>query len=249
MKLIKKMQESWATLMKVLSSRLWRERTLRPPLSDPLRSRILMFHQICPDGVEPADEYGCTITQLFNSIRWHREAGFTFVSLDELLSMREQDALEGKCVLTFDDGYEGVLTLAEPALTKEHIPFVAYICLDFLDTPGYLTRTQLQQLSRNSLCCVGSHSLSHTCTRFLSKKALRRELLESKSMLESLLGCPVRHFAFPFGSAYACSRRDIAMAGAAGYDTAALTTNAPISSLLGRERYRLPRMNLPHIAP
>lgn len=47
---------------------------------------------------------------------------------------------------------------------------------------------------------IGNHSLSHKRLRFASKSVLKREIVESKSVIEEITGAQVRYFRPPYGS-------------------------------------------------
>ncbi len=234
----------WATALKVTRNKAnaW---TYAHTFDAEMRSRIAMFHNILPDGTPNEDIYACTLSELLGSIACHREKGFRYVSLDAMLNVPDDGARYGRVALTFDDGYASLLTLVAPALAELDIPFTAYITTDFLDHAPYLTREQLVALAAYPLCTIGAHSLSHPMTRFLSSRDAAREIGGCKPILEDILHREVRHFAFPYGSAYACSLRDIRIAQRAGYASAALTGEMflPLSGALWR--YRLQRMNMP----
>lgn len=216
------------------------------------RSRLAMFHDVLPDGAPVDDPYACSLSALMQSVHGFTSRGFTYVSLDALLSLPRAQAEKRRIVLTFDDGFQDLLLVAAPALFANGVPFTAYITTGFLDTPGYLTVPQLRELAANPLVTVGSHTVTHPMTRFLTADAVMEELTASKARLEDVLGREVRHFAFPYGSAYACSLRDVRLTKRAGYETAALTTDtfffpsrSPASA--GNDRYRLPRQNMPGV--
>ncbi|HMT28729.1 MAG TPA: polysaccharide deacetylase family protein [Bacteroidia bacterium] len=54
--------------------------------------------------------------------------------------------------------------------------------------------------SQSPLITIGSHSILHTSMDQLSFSEAEQELLQSKSLLESLVGKPITAFAFPFGN-------------------------------------------------
>ncbi len=65
---------------------------------------------------------------------------------------------------------------------------------------------------------IGSHTLSHPfLTRIKNPAALRRQIFDSKRILEKALGQPVTAFAFPFGQ---YNRAVVSLVREAGYRTA-----------------------------
>lgn len=100
--------------------------------------QILMFHRIVqPDGGQRLPEnqlYEVTPQILRDVIKFYRQQGFDFISLDEMM-----DRINGKksanrfVSFTFDDGYTDTLTTAMPVLKEENIPFCMYVTTDFPD--------------------------------------------------------------------------------------------------------------------
>jgi len=62
-----------------------------------------------------------------------------------------------------------------------------------------MTLDQLKELVKEGMW-IGSHSVSHPyLSRINDPAALRREIFESKRILEADLGMPITSFAYPFG--------------------------------------------------
>lgn len=62
-----------------------------------------------------------------------------------------------------------------------------------------LSWDQIEELSFNSLCTIGSHTVTHSPLTNLSTKELEKELRGSKSTIEKHINKPVVHFAYPYG--------------------------------------------------
>ena len=130
--------------------------------------------------------------------------------------------------MTFDDGFVSVLNNALPELEQRRIPATWFIpsgCLGrrppWLTNPEsparqerVLTEEQLVSLKDHPLLTVGSHSVSHPKLADLRNDACVRELRQSKSDLERILGQQITEFSFPHGE---CDARLIQLAKAAGY--------------------------------
>src|SRR5262249_458148 len=65
---------------------------------------------------------------------------------------------------------------------------------------------------------IGSHTVTHSNMAELDDMAARRELIESKSMLEAQLSRPVRWFAYPFGGRHDFGQDQLPLVREAGYD-------------------------------
>jgi peptidoglycan/xylan/chitin deacetylase (PgdA/CDA1 family) len=132
----------------------------------------------------------------------------TPISLD-----RVPQLLPGRryCGVTFDDGFGDTIDNAIPELQKRNIPATVFV------TAGYLgqhaewwppnERERLQRIApaerwrqvSDDLIRVGSHSVTHPDLRKLSEAEARRELRDSRAMLEKITQKKVSAFSFPYG--------------------------------------------------
>lgn len=133
---------------------------------------------------------------------------------------------EGRVLaVSFDDGHISVLNEALPVLSRHGLVGSVFPRLDELGRPGSLALSDLELLV-SAGWEVGSHTLTHPLTlTTLTDGELRRELSESKSEWERLLGIPCRSIAYPCGHA---DDRVIAAAAAAGYEAGAGVFGVPI---------------------
>ena len=117
------------------------------------------------------------------------------------------------CV-TFDDGFQNLLENAIPVLEQLGVPATLFVVPGnwgrnpMWRMPGghpeaderLMDEAQLQTLVKDYGLHVGSHTLTHTDLLSLSRLEVRRELSESKAVLENTLGVPVTAVAFPYGA-------------------------------------------------
>ncbi len=135
-----------------------------------------------------------------------------------------------RIALTFDDGYESFLRYAYPALKERGGSATVFIVAGYAGgwnrwevNLGALRFKHLswEQLRAMEGIEVGSHTMTHRCLVGLPEGELRRELTDSKAVIEDRLGCPVNYLSLPFGR---FDRRVIEIAREAGY-LAACTMN------------------------
>lgn len=202
--------------------------------------RVLMFHHVF-DNVEKWDDNDFIITEK---------------SLEKMLVK----LIENKCIfkkisdiensnsqcryITFDDGYEDVYTKAFPILKRLNIPFAVFVTTDYIDTKDHLNIDMLKCLAAEALCTIGSHTKSHPFLRHESADNARYEILQSKHILERLIQEPVDYFAFPYGSVYACSKRDIDLVKECGYSLSFSALRTHISQKALQNKFFIPRINV-----
>jgi len=154
------------------------------------------------------------------------EAGFRFIDeaafLDALDGRREGSNRE--ILLTFDDGYRGLLESAVPALEARRIPTLVFLVSAFvgkdntwdLRLPGrrfkHLAWDEIDDLTRRGFS-FGSHTRTHRDLTRLPLDDLREELVHSKRELESRLGTQVQSLSYPFARSAAAVRSEAARAG------------------------------------
>jgi len=113
--------------------------------------------------------------------------------------------------VTFDDGFEDAVQNAVPELVSKNIPALFFVTSGFLGKPAswwperdpegsrrIATAEAFQQLP-HELVGIGAHTLTHPHLTILDEKSARREIVESRRGLESLLGRAVETFSFPYG--------------------------------------------------
>jgi peptidoglycan/xylan/chitin deacetylase (PgdA/CDA1 family) len=131
-------------------------------------------------------------------------------------------------VFTFDDGYAGVYESALELLRRAgYTATVFLIAEDYVgDGPSrvrrafpIMTREQLNGMVAAGFE-IGSHSLSHPRLTDLPEMEARREIQESKHVLEETFGKPIHAFCYPYGYYDSRLAHDVEEA---GYTCAATT--------------------------
>ncbi|MCA8958058.1 MAG: polysaccharide deacetylase family protein [Planctomycetes bacterium] len=140
-----------------------------------------------------------------------RDAGYAAVDVHAFRAgLRDPATLPDRCaLLTFDDGYRTMLTVAEPLLARYGYPAVCFVPTDFVgghnswdhgnepDEP-ICSWDELAELQRRGVA-IQSHGASHRQVSTLDDAALQREVCASRACLEERLGTAVDLLAFPYG--------------------------------------------------
>lgn len=188
---------------------------------------ILGWHRLgdTRDGLTTRVEDFCSHLECLQAVKAN------VLPMQDALRLLSADRLPPRAVvLTFDDGYRSVGELAWPILQREGLPATLYVVPGYLDglsrfpwdgdagtaDAELLTAPEVVALARAGLD-IGSHSLSHRWLPALDATELLSDLAESRSVLEEVVGAPIRGLAYPTGG---WDRRVRRAARASGYDYA-----------------------------
>ncbi len=168
---------------------------------------VLMYHDAVLARDDKSVWFDTTPAEFESEIKFLRDNGANFVTLDQLRHHLTQNAPLPKnpVALTFDDNYVGFYQLIYPILQREQIPAALFVHTNYVgvqdDRPKNDWET-LRKLDREGLITIGSHTLSHPEDMSkLSPEIQRKELLESKWILERELGHPMLYISYPNGKA------------------------------------------------
>lgn len=115
---------------------------------------VLMLHQVNPNPVQAFEPNGIlriTPDFLETTIRNCTEAGFDFVTLDEMrVRLLDPAASSGRRFLsvTLDDAYRDNLTYAAPIFRRYGVPYTIYAPTDYIDGRGELWWLALETIIR-----------------------------------------------------------------------------------------------------
>lgn len=162
---------------------------------------VLLYHNI--DGKGP---YSIDLESLRRHFVYFREAGYSVVSLEALVSRVEKGVPfeEPVLVITFDDGYPSMYSKLLPLAEEFGYPVTLFVYTDFVHGVGSraMTWEKLKRMD-NSLVDIQSHSISHADLTDVDGRNRDRiyfdELYMSRRIAGLYLGKDVRFFAFPYG--------------------------------------------------
>jgi peptidoglycan/xylan/chitin deacetylase (PgdA/CDA1 family) len=186
-------------------------------------------------------------------LQYLRENGWAVIPTGTLLAGLEDPAIipEKSALLTFDDGYRSMRSVALPILRRFGHPAALFVPTAFLggknDFEGggepeeeICGWEDLRALDSSGVS-IQSHGVSHKAFSELEPRQQEDELRRSREALESGLGKPVELFAYPYGDGGRDPRATVAAAERAGYKAALLYKGGPVR-LPDADRYRLTRL-------
>ena len=188
---------------------------------------ILMYHSIeKPDTRYDMQWLYVDPRKLLAQISELKDAGAQFIRASNLAT-----AGKGRQVLvTIDDGFENVFRDGMPVLNELGVSALHYIVAGRIGGSNeWDHRLNLQRrplMSREQILEwvaagheIGAHTMTHANLATIPLDQARREIFDSKKVLEDLLGRPVVHFCPPYG-AWNVQVRDLVRE--AGFQTSTL---------------------------
>ncbi|EMK18851.1 polysaccharide deacetylase [Leptospira kirschneri serovar Bim str. 1051] len=206
---------------------------------------VLCYHHLAPQG-GPMGGYNLHPNLLEEQFKFLKAAGYQTVRLDQFYSYingkKPSDFPDKPILLTFDDGSKTHWEVLVPLLKKYGFTASIFIYPSIISSGKkyYMTWDQLNNALDSGVLDLGSHTLYHPKLPTMSRALIRKQLLESKQILETKTGRKVIDLAYPFGL---FDPRVIEEAKAIGYRMA-FTVN-PGKNLPGTPVYNIHRSLVP----
>lgn len=207
---------------------------------------ILMYHHVGAARPGEKERNAVPVGTFREQLGCLAEGGFQGVSIDRLsAALRGEPGAglpERPAAISFDDADARRLGPALEVLSALGFPAAGYL---IAGRPEDFPAPAEAEGMRAAGFIFGSHGLSHGRLTGLPGEESRREIFESKRVIEERLGAPVAHLAYPHG---AFGPREERLAREAGYLTALSTRRG---NRHGRgELFRLRRLAMrPYTTP
>lgn len=156
---------------------------------------ILMYHSLSRE--KNANRYTITVDDFISHLSYLQSNQYK-TPYNVVFSTNNGTPEKKQALVTFDDGNESDYHLAFNLLIKFHIKAIFFITTDFIGKPGYMSKNQIQELSRNGFS-LQSHGKTHNFLTELSTIDLATEARNSKEILEDIVGRSVTNISFPGG--------------------------------------------------
>lgn len=121
---------------------------------------------------------------------------------------------ENAIAVTFDDGFADNLDIASPVLVDLNIPFTIFVTSNNIGANSmYLSANGLRELSNVPGALIGAHGVSHRSLTGCNNSELYDELINSKKIIEDIIGKNVKTMSYPHGSVNQQVRETVSIAG------------------------------------
>ncbi len=170
---------------------------------------ILGYHDFIRG--KSSDEMQINASHFRDQMQALKDARLPVISMKDFLAWRrgEKDVPDPSVVITIDDGWKSVHSIAFPVLKEFGYPFTIYLYKRFVNGGGRaLTTPEIREMMASG-CEIGSHSVSHSYGGAInsayrkSKESgeayLRVEMVDSRQFLEDLFAVKVTTYAYPGG--------------------------------------------------
>lgn len=172
----------------------------------------LMYHNLTTDESETTD-WTTTPEKLREDLETLLSYGYRPLSIEDYLTGNYEIGPD-YFVVTFDDGYESNLTLAEPLLREMGIPAVMFLITANTELPGHLTWDQVKELQDGGVITVYSHTHTHADGKSMSTEAFLADVAQSWEEILAHLDEPeYKILSYPNGSYTRATMRALAADG------------------------------------
>lgn len=186
-------------------------------------TEILAYHNFSNNR---KDAFSTSFSFFKSEMQWLFGKGYRGISLREFyINIKQKNVF----ILTFDDGYKDFFDCAVPLLNSLNFSATIFIVSELIGDISYWRRKDLRLAlldwgEINEIVKtgyeIGSHGLYHSNFSDLVKKALKREIIGSKKLIEEKIGIPVVSFSYPWNR---CNKQILKIVKKAGYKYAATT--------------------------
>lgn len=164
---------------------------------------IFVYHNIVDDLSQVEYDYMETTKQTFEKqILGLQKIGYRFITFEELEKYKknEIELYKKSCIITFDDGCEGVYKNAFEVARKHQIPFTMFVITDFVGQENRITWEEAKQMKDSGLVTIASHSTEHLDFSKLTVEQALEDVDNSYKKIEEQIGPQnVKIFTYPYG--------------------------------------------------
>ncbi|MBN1597544.1 MAG: polysaccharide deacetylase family protein [Bacteroidales bacterium] len=152
---------------------------------------------------------------------------FIISSLDDILDNRNEGK-KSRVAITFDDGYADFVSNAFDILNERNATACVFLIYNRINSGDkYLSSNQIIDLIKSGIS-FGSHTLNHPVLSTISIDHAKKEIANSKILIEEITGNAVKYFAYPKGKRKDFTRENQQIVKETGYSAAFTTINGNV---------------------
>jgi len=168
---------------------------------------VLMYHRVLPEP-DPKYKLAVSVRSFERQMKFLHDRHYNVVSIGELADIlkKKSPIPRDTVAITFDDGYIDNYLYAFPILKKYGLKATLFVIVNEVgrvNSIGIRDRVNWEEISemqRSGLIEIGSHTLgSDPLDKIGSDEELRKQIFDSRKVLEHKLGTPINIFSYPEG--------------------------------------------------
>lgn len=208
---------------------------------------IIMYHQVLARP-NPGDRLAVSVKSFQRQMRFLKKHHYNVVPLETLVGLiKEKKKIPRRTLaITLDDGYKNSYTYAYRILKKYNLPATVFIIVNEVGRRNKLGRRdrlswdEIKQMRDSGIISFGSHCLGpEPLVNIKSEPAIKKEIFDSKKIIEEKLNQPITMFSYPEGKFTDKIRKLVIDA---GYKLAVVTNPGkqfPNDDVFGMKRLRI----------
>lgn len=162
---------------------------------------ILMYHSIHPQA-KPENRLAVSTEAFRRQMSFLKRHRYNVLSLEDLANLiKHKKKIPHRTLsITFDDGYKDNYAYAFPILKEYSLPATIFIIINEVGRADRLSWDEIKEMQGSGLISFGSHTLTHKYLEEIkTEEELKKEVYDSKKILENKLAKPVNTFSYPSG--------------------------------------------------
>lgn len=181
---------------------------------------VLMYHRVASVSHDP-HALAVSPGRFAWQMAWLNRRRLRGVAVAELVDAMRAGTADGLVGITFDDAYADLIDPVPAVLRRYGFSATVFVVSGRLggfndwdrDTPWPLVDGDGVRRLADAGLEIGSHGRTHAALAATDPAVLREETYGSRLDLETLVGAPIRGFAYPYGSMDAAAREAVRAAG------------------------------------
>lgn len=163
---------------------------------------ILMYHSINPAQNPYIRKLIVSPESFQRQMRFLKDNHYNVISLEALADLIKQKKKipPRTLAITFDDGFKDNYIYAFPVLKKYNLPAAVFLIVNEIERPYRLNWDEIREMQDSGLITFGSHCLGpEPLVNIKAGENLKKEIFDSKKILEERLAKEVNAFSYPEG--------------------------------------------------
>lgn len=207
---------------------------------------ILMYHSINPQQNPDLKALIVSPAGFQRQMRFLKNNRYNVLPLEALADLiKQKKKIPPRTVaITFDDGYKDTYKYAFPALREYNLPAFFFIIVNEVSRPqnDRLSWEELKSMRDSGIISFGSHCMGpEPLVNINSEEIIRKEIFDSKKLLENRLGVLIQAFSYPEGL---FNRRIKQLVQEAGYKFAVATRSRSDNKIPNNDIFALKRLRI-----